>query len=104
MFDLPTKSKLPKIIGMIGHNLYVFINDDFKLDIYSLNVFLNNSWKLKWSFEFNEVAYLTATVKRNEACIYFLFTGCYVSQVVKLYKVDLEGRNELLARYSPARS
>ena len=79
MFDLPTKARLPKIIGLIDHHLYVYLNNYKTLDIYSLNVYIPNSWKLQWHFEFEEIAYLSACVKASELTIYFLFAGCYVS-------------------------
>lgn len=80
MFDLPVESRLPRIIGIINHNLFVYINEGTKLDIWLLNLYLPNSWQKKWSFKFGEIAYVTGTVMPSQSCIYMLFTGCYVSK------------------------
>lgn len=77
-FDLPKQVGLPKIIGVLDHQLYVLVKTKKRADVWTINVFIPNSWKKKWTFNFEEVAYLTATVNPNDGCIFFLFTGCYV--------------------------
>jgi hypothetical protein len=79
MFDLPVKARLPKIIGVLDHQLYVLVTTGNAVDIWSMNVYIPDSWQKQWHFEFAEIAYITATVMKNNSCIYFLFTGCYVS-------------------------
>ncbi|KAI6177458.1 hypothetical protein M3Y97_00909400 [Aphelenchoides bicaudatus] len=86
-FELPTKSKLPKIIGVLNHQLYVFVNDKKQVEIWCLNLYIPNSWKRKWHFKFDEIAYVTATTMPSESCIYCLFTGCHIGK--ETYCLDI---------------
>ncbi|KAI6217378.1 hypothetical protein M3Y99_01770600 [Aphelenchoides fujianensis] len=62
--ELPVNLLLPKIIGILQHKLYVF---------------LQKKRCKRWTFEFTELVYFNATISQTDQCVYGLFTGRYSS-------------------------
>ncbi|KAI6215544.1 hypothetical protein M3Y94_00397500 [Aphelenchoides besseyi] len=103
-FDLPGNVKLPKIIGVMNHVLYALTRSENNVEIWTINVFLPHSWRLRWKFQFTELSYFTATVRPIEDCLYCLFTGVYTqeSEIFELNILRINADDETYTKYTSA--
>ncbi|CAD5221656.1 unnamed protein product [Bursaphelenchus xylophilus] len=102
----PWRIELPKIggstvrpIGVIDKELYVHYRNGNSIVIWSVNLFLPNSWKQRWVLKFEEIVYSYFTTS-PQRCIYIFFTGCVDNKdELKIEVIKLEVNDTDYVRY-----
>ncbi|CAD5215708.1 unnamed protein product [Bursaphelenchus okinawaensis] len=94
----PWKIELPKVgsftirpIGVIQNDLYVYYREGNSIVIWSVNLFLPNSWRRRWALPFEEIVYSYFTT-HPDGTIHIFFTGCINNKdelVIEVLKFDV---------------